>query len=51
MQRLQQALEQHSESVTTADLQRLEYEWRCVPMAQRHPDLVQRFYKPLKGLL
>ncbi|WP_020683291.1 DUF349 domain-containing protein [Marinobacterium rhizophilum] len=51
MQRLQQALEQHSESVTTADLQRLEYEWRCVPMARRHPDLVQRFYKPLKGLL
>jgi DNA repair protein SbcC/Rad50 len=51
MQRLQQALEQHSEAVTTADLQRLEYEWRCVPMAQRHPALVQRFYQPLEGLL
>lgn len=51
MQRLQQALEQQSEAVTTADLQRLEYEWRCVPMARRHPDLVQRFYNPLEGLL
>jgi hypothetical protein len=51
MQRLQQALEQHSEAVTTADLQRIEYEWRCVPMASRHPDLVERFYAPLKGLL
>jgi hypothetical protein len=51
MQRLQQALEQQSEAVTTADLQRLEYEWRCVPMARRHPHLVQRFYRPLDGLL
>ncbi len=51
MQRLQQALAQQSEAITTADLQRLEYEWRCVPMARRHPDLVQRFYRPLEGLL
>ncbi|MFC6669532.1 DUF349 domain-containing protein [Marinobacterium aestuariivivens] len=31
MQRLQQALEQHSQTTRLSDLQRLEYEWRCIP--------------------
>ncbi|NVK43337.1 MAG: DUF349 domain-containing protein [Oceanospirillaceae bacterium] len=51
MQRLQQALEQQNSRVSLSDLQRLEYEWRCVPLTRRHPELHARFYSHLDGLL
>ncbi|GGO82739.1 hypothetical protein GCM10011348_24780 [Marinobacterium nitratireducens] len=51
MQRLQQALEQHNRRVSLSDLQRLEYEWRCIPLTGHHPALKSRFYGHLDGLL